>query len=225
VGAAPASPDTVLQGSAPVSSGSGASTTYGWQAVASNASTSNYTLGVFAVCAPEPMGYQLASDSVSIPINSYGESGVACPSGTVPLGGGALIQGAGNSSIELESSSPVPSVGWNVQSVNSSFNTYTLDLSVACADQAAVAGYVITTSNVGVPAGGSTTQTVSCPAGTVVLGGGTTAPLVDPGNELQESAPGVPGLNAGVSNLWLVAATNQAANAESLGLTAVCATP
>jgi hypothetical protein len=231
VGTGAASPGTEIQESAPESTGSGTSTTYAWQAAVSNTSTSNYTLGVFAVCGPAPSGYQIVENPVSLAGGGFVRTTADCPSGTVVLGGGAQVTPAGSSNVdtEMQESSPGTASGvslWLAAVSNHSTSNYTLGIYAVCGT--APSGYQVAETNVTLAAGGSVNQDAACPTGTIVLGGGAAvigAGSANFGTELLESAPAIPGVTGGVSTNWVVAASNGSATSYTFGLFAVCVSP
>lgn len=126
--------NTVLQGD-----GSGLNTGYSvWGVSESNDSTSNYTLGIFAVCAQAPTGYAYVQNNVSLPAGGFVRDSADCPTGTVVLGGGAGVigEGAGNFETEVQESAPDKgSAGslWLAAVSNHSSTNQTLGIFAICA--------------------------------------------------------------------------------------------
>ena len=87
-----------------------------------------------------------------------------------------------------------------------------------------IAGYKVVEKTVGLPARGFVRQTAQCPAGKVVLGGGSAVVGAGTGNfgtEVRESSPGT--IGGGATSLWLAAVSNHTATSRTLGIFAVCA--
>jgi hypothetical protein len=94
----------------------------------------------------------------------------------------------------------------------------------AAAAAGKIAGYTVVEKKFSLPAGGFVRQTTPCPAGKVVLGGGTAVVGAGTGNfgtEVQESTPGTTG--GGATSLWLAAVSNHTRTNRTLGIFAVCA--
>jgi hypothetical protein len=224
VGAGSANFGTEMQESEPGTIGGGTSL---WLAAVSNHSRSNYTLGIWAVCATKPTGYQVVEHPVSLPAGGFVRQTANCPKGKVVLGGGAAVVGAGSANFgtEMQESEPGTIGGgtsvWLDAVSNHSASNYTLGLWAVCAQ--APKGYQVVEKPVSLPAGGFVRQTANCPAGKAALGGGAAvvgAGSANFGTEMQESEPGTIG---GGTSLWLAAVSNHSASNYTLGIWAVCA--
>ena len=138
VGAGSANFRTELQESEPGTIGGGATSV--WLAAVSNHSRSNYTLGIFAVCATIPVGYQVVEHPVSLPAGGFVRQTANCPKGKAVLGGGAGVVGAGSANFGTEMQESEPgTIGGGATSLwldavsNHSTSNYTLGLWAVCA--------------------------------------------------------------------------------------------
>src|SRR5260221_8250026 len=66
-----------------------------WLAAVSNHSSTNRTLGIFAVCANKPKGYKVVEKTVSLPAGGFVRNTALDPEGGVEGGGGDLGGGGG----------------------------------------------------------------------------------------------------------------------------------
>jgi hypothetical protein len=179
---------------------------------------------------PALTGYELVRRDVAVAAGDFLREAVACPAGTVALGGGAQVVGAGNAEfgVVIQESAPGSTGGgsptslWLVSIRNTGGVTRTVGMFVACAHPPA--GYDAVRLDVTLPAGGYARDVAVCPAGAVVLGGGVQVIGAGSGNfgtVLQESRPGPQGGNAH----WLVSIRNPTATTRTVGIRAVCADP
>lgn len=221
VGSGSANFDTELQESAPGTNSNG----YLWLATVSNNSAHNYTLGIWAICGAAPSGYQIEHSDVTLPSGNSYAGYVSCPTGQVVLSGGVSVIGEGSSlfNIEMEQSSPSgEGTFWLADYYNGSVNAHTVDSATVCA--APPAGWQIVDSTFTLPVSAGTNfvrASAVCPAGKVVVGGGSFVNngfASAPATEMQESAPGT---SSGQS-LWLSAVSNHASKVYSLSLSAIC---
>ena len=213
---------TELQESAPGTSSWGSL----WLVAVSNHSSSSHDIDINAICGTAPSGYTVAEHTVSLPAGGFVRQAATCPAGTVVLGGGAAVVGAGSANFgtELQESAPgTNSSGsiWLVAVSNHSSTSYNLRIFAVCAT--APSGYTVAEHTVSLPAGGFVRQDVTCPAGTVVLSGG--AQVVGHGSanfgtELQESNLDF----SKTASLWVAAVSNHSSASYNLGMFAVCAT-
>jgi hypothetical protein len=195
-----------------------------WMAAVSNSSSTNRTLGIFAVCGDAPAGYQVVYHAVTLPAGGFIRQTAQCPAGTVALGGGASVAGIGDGdhNTEIQESDPGSnSAGalWLTSMSNHSGTAYTIDLTADCAD--APSGYQIAETTYSLPAGGFVRDTSTCPAGKIALGGGAAvvgAGSANFGTEMQESDPGSTTNGA----LWLASVSNHSTSSYTLGVFAVC---
>jgi hypothetical protein len=117
-----------------------------------------------------PAGY-VSLQSALLPAPAHKQSGgsLACPTGKVPLGGGALVS---SSDLNANINSSFPSgASWLVDVNNGSSFATTFRVFVICAKQPNLY-QVITTAPVTAPAGIQGHAIAACPTGTVVFGGG-----------------------------------------------------
>ena len=97
---------TRVQESAPGTIGGGAQSV--WLAAVRNYSVNPHTIGVFAVCASKPAGYQVIRKDTSVAAGGFLRTTANCPAGLVVNGGGASVIGAGtaNFGTSLQESAP-----------------------------------------------------------------------------------------------------------------------
>jgi hypothetical protein len=124
-----------------------------------------------AISAKAPPGYAVVTGgTTSAPTGTQTRGTATCPAGTVPWGGGAVISGS-NINLNLNSSFPSGSA-WVADVNNVSGSTGLFNVYVVCA--VAPRKYTVVESSAFTsPADGQAEGTVSCPANTVVLGGGS----------------------------------------------------
>ena len=119
-----------------------------------------------------PPGYVRVSKNFDASAGGQTDGQVSCPSGTVVWGGGVFIDDPSNLDLTINDSIPdADGGGWQV-TVNNATETETdSEIFALCADQPA--SYSIEDTGAAENPGGSDTlATTSCPAGSVVLGGG-----------------------------------------------------
>jgi hypothetical protein len=118
-----------------------------------------------------PPGYNVQFAGFTAGNGTQTRGSVACASGTVAFGGGAVL-GSSSLAANLNSSFPESGgAGWAVDVNNASGADSAVNVYVVCADQPT--GYAIeTSSEVDNPPGAQTRAVVSCPKRTVSLGGG-----------------------------------------------------
>jgi hypothetical protein len=138
VGAGSANFATEVQESSPGTVNGGAQSI--WLAAVSNHSSTNYTLGIFAVCGTAPAGYQVVQNTVGLPAGGFVRQAATCPTGKVVLAGGPAVVGDGSANFgtEVQESSP-GTVNGGAQSIwlaavsNHSSASYTLGIFALCA--------------------------------------------------------------------------------------------
>jgi len=225
VGAGSANFGTVIQESEP---GTVGGTTSVWLAAVSNQSSTNRTLGIFAVCAKKPKGYKVVEKTFSLPAHGFVRDTALCPVRKVVLGGGAAVVGGGSANFGtvVQESSPGTISGtrsvWLAAVSNHSATKRTLGVFAVCAPKPT--NYSVVEHKVSLPGGGFVRDTATCPAGKVVLGGGSAVVGAGTGNfatVVQESSPGTFG--GGATSLWLAAVSNHSRTSRTLGIFAVCA--
>lgn len=151
-----------------------------------------------------------------------------CPTGSVTVGGGTQVVGAGTADFRTNMLESAPgTIGGGAQSLwltsmrNDSGITRTIGLFAVCAR--APYGHQVVRKDTVVPAGGFLRSTANCPSGKVVLGGG--ASVVGEGTadfrtRMQENAPGTTGWPS--VSVHLSAVRNHDYKAHTVALHAVC---
>jgi hypothetical protein len=163
---------------------SSAPTPTGWAADVNNGDSFNTLFTVTAICARAPKLYtQVSSNGVPNPPGSQTESFAQCPQGTRPLSGGAQ-----SSSFSLSvnvNTSVVAGRGWITFEDNASGQNEAVDTVVVCGK---VSGYlVVGGATVDSPPNDQSSSVASCPAGSVVIGGGTTTNAANVGVNINTS--------------------------------------
>lgn len=176
-------------------------------------------------------GYQIVRKDVTVAAGGFLRDVVTCPAGTVVLGGGAQVVGAGSAdfSTRLQESAPGTVNGgaqsvWLVALRNGGRVPRTIGLFATCGR--APSGYQVVRKDVLVAAGGFLRTTAVCPSGKVVLSGGASVIGAGTGNfstRIQESAPGT--VNVPTQHVWLAALRNGGLVSRTIGVSAVCAYP
>ncbi|MFD6226030.1 hypothetical protein ACFWFZ_04015 [Streptomyces sp. NPDC060232] len=146
----------------------------GWRASAYKTVSPGMTLTAYAVCAYPPDGYQIMQ-SATMPAPNDKLAALSCPAGKVALGGGGEVREVNGSDAWLSRSYPTPVSGtaqptrWALGTAG--WETATAVVHAVCHDP--VYALTVTRSNTASerPYGGLLT----CPAGTVVAGGGASA--------------------------------------------------
>jgi hypothetical protein len=155
----------------------------GWHSVEDNASSASESVDEWAVCATavaatevsdlKLKGLTFAEGRVSVP--AHGNIGVraSCPAGDRVVGGGGyqVTQGLGE---DLNASFPFPAGrAWGAYFNNETSSPDTGVAVAICAAASSMADYSIEGSGEeNVPSNGEAQLTVTCPSGTVALGGG-----------------------------------------------------
>jgi hypothetical protein len=126
-----------------------------------------------AAAASAPKGYVIVGGATRrAPYGHQTSSSVDCPTGTVPFGGGVYTPSV-SLYVNVATSAPT-STGWTASLANFSGHNTTFGVSVVCA-KAPKLYQQVTTGPVPNPARGQSSDSVTCPAGTVVLGGGSSS--------------------------------------------------
>jgi hypothetical protein len=117
-------------------------------------------------------GYKLVEADTPVPANSQGLAKASCPSGDVVVGGGGY-QGLQTAQQSINSSWPDSNTSWSVYFNNAS-STATTGVAVAfCVKATSVHSYSRASgSAITVPDDSQAQSIVTCPSGTVSLGGG-----------------------------------------------------
>jgi hypothetical protein len=231
VGEGTADFQTALQESTPGTVGGGATSL--WLNAVRNNSGLQHTIGMFAVCANAPAGYEVIRHDVPLPANGFVRDTAVCPTGKVALAGGAQVVGAGtgNFGTRMYESSPGTINGgaqslWLVAMKSNTRVARTIGIFAVCGN--APAGYQVVRHDYSVPAGGFLRNTSACPVGKVILGGGSAVIGAGTGNfntRLQELAPGQVGAGSSLQSVQLASLRNNSAVTRTIGISAVCANP
>jgi hypothetical protein len=126
-----------------------------------------------AIGVTHPPGYKIVhAGPFNAPPGTFDSGGFAtCPAGTVVWGGGAAFFGGANLSLNVNTSQPVGSGGWEARVNNSGTATVQFGVDAICANKPA--GYKLVFKNADNPPNTQTHATVTCPAPKVLLSGGT----------------------------------------------------
>jgi hypothetical protein len=159
-----------------------------------------------------PAGYRVViSPELPSPDGSDSRGVVRCPTGTVPLGGGATTA---SPSTRVNVSSSFPSGrAWVGDVKNGSGSATTFRVEVICAKRPK--GYtVVRSANTLNPSGSKTRAVATCPAGTKPLGGGGTSNDNVVFVDMHSTAPH--------RRTWAVKENNAGPNTAMLNAIAVC---
>jgi hypothetical protein len=140
-----------------------------WIADVNNASATDVTFEVDAVCARQPKSYAVVvGPLVQNPSGSQVRAAADCPQGSKPLGGGVA---SSSFSIFANINTTIPSLrSWVVFVNNASADDADLSARVVCGK---LPGYTVSFGSVVAnPAGSHTPSFATCPAPTVPIGGG-----------------------------------------------------
>jgi hypothetical protein len=108
---------TRMQESAPGTINGGAQSL--WLAAVRNLDIKSHRIGIFAVCAYRPFGYQVVRKDTIVPANGFLRTTAICPSGKKVLGGGASVIGAGTANFGTKMQESAPgTVGLPAQSLH-----------------------------------------------------------------------------------------------------------
>jgi hypothetical protein len=129
---------TRMQESAPGTVNGGAQSV--WLVSMRNTDIAPHTMGIFAVCAAPPAGYQVVRRDVTLAGRSFVRDTATCPKGKIVLGGGASIIGAGTGDFNTRIQELAPgTIGGGAQSLhlaavrNYSSVSRTLGIHAVCA--------------------------------------------------------------------------------------------
>lgn len=170
------------------------------------------------------VGYQVVEKTVNLPAGGFVRTDAVCPSGTVVLGGGAQVVGAGAAdfgTVVRESAPGGNTLGslWLVAVSNTSSTSRTLGVFAVCGD--APAGYQVVQDDVSLPAGGFVSADAPCPGALDALAGGA-AVVGDGSSDFDTVLQGDgSGLNTGYS-VWAVSESNHSASNYTLGVYTIC---
>jgi hypothetical protein len=186
----------------------------GWSADVNNATGSDTTFEVIAVCAKPPRHYSIQqSNLVDNPANTQSVAVALCPAGSLPLGGGAVSTSA-NLFVNVNTTQPFGNQ-WKIFENNAS--TPDIDASVvAIAICGKLPGYNVQQGpSAPNPPVTQVESSASCPVGTLPTGGGLISSFSNVGVNLNSSAPNV--------SSWIAFENNASAFTPSAIATVVCA--
>jgi hypothetical protein len=140
-------------------------------AAASPAAAARYSPA--AIGASHPPGYVIVQGGpFSAPPGAFDSGGsAACPAGTVVWGGGVLFSGGSNPSLNVNTSEPSGSGGWEVRVNNTGTATVQFSVHAICASKPT--GYKLVFKIVDNPPNTQSHATATCPSPKVLLGGGS----------------------------------------------------
>jgi hypothetical protein len=142
---------TRIQESAPGTINGGAQSV--WLTALRNGDVKAHTIGMYAVCASKPLGYRVVRKDTSVAAGGFLRTTANCPAGTVVLGGGSSVIGAGSADFRtrMQESAPgttgLPSVSVHLAAVrNGDVTAHTIGVHAVCAS--APAGYQVVRKDV-----------------------------------------------------------------------------
>jgi hypothetical protein len=227
VGEGTANFNTLLQESAPGTIGGGAQSL--WLTSLRNNSAASHKIGLFAVCAKAPVGYQVVRKDVAVKAGGFLRDTANCPVGKVVLAGGSQVVGEGTADFHTRIQESAPGTIGGTESVwltalrNADRSAHTIGMFAVCASKPA--GYQVVRKDTIVAPSGFLRTTANCPSGKVVLGGGSSVigeGTADFRTRMQESAPGTTG-SPSVSVHLAAVRNGDTVNAHTIGVHAVCA--
>lgn len=117
-----------------------------WLVAMRNNDLVSHTVGMFAVCAYAPSGYQVVHTDYPLAAGGFLRNISSCPSGKVVFGGGAQVVGAGSADFKtsIQETAPGGANGlsiWLMAMKNKSTSAYTVGVSAVCGY--APAGYEV----------------------------------------------------------------------------------
>jgi hypothetical protein len=174
--------------------------------------------------AASPPGYVVVhSASMSASVDSQSHGVVACPGGTVPLGGGANVRSTGFQA-NMANSYPVGPEGWAADVNNGTGASFPFTVWVVCGTQPT--GYTLAESfQVDLPANRTTLVSQACPLGTKVLGGGGSTDTVSTSLAIASTYPSKKLIGTKTQYSWNVVFDNTT-SADAFGTTwAICGSP
>jgi hypothetical protein len=184
-----------------------------WIVRLNNATEDPASFQVEVVCASRPAGYTVVQGTTELlpPLVQAGAL-ATCPTGTKPLGGGGFTS-SGNTSVNLNSSGPQGG-SWAIEEGNGTLDDWTLTAVAVCGK---ATGYQVVKgpifSSLANSIGGSN---ATCPAPTVVVGGGVFAASAETSVSVAATFPGS-------RTEWDAAVTNSSAAATTAVTEAICA--
>jgi hypothetical protein len=182
-----------------------------WSVEMNNASSSDTSFVVYAVCAQQPKKYSIvAGTSVDNPSGDQTTATASCPAKTEMLGGGGFSSSSARS-VNINMSLP-NNEGWLVNINNNSASDASEHALVICGKEAAVTSAQSTT--VINPAGSQTPAAITCPGRTVPFEGGIFSSSPSLLVNLNSSEP--------ITGGWESWQNNASPNGESINAWVVC---
>lgn len=170
-----------------------------------------------SIGASHPPGYKIVhAGPLNAPPGTFDSGGsVACPTGTVVWGGGVVFLGGTTSSLNVNTSQPSGSTGWEARVNNSGTTTdQSFTLEAICGHKPA--GYKIATNSALLEASFTLSDGIGCPTGTSVLSGGAQdpdhVPVVQVAGSIDEDA-----------SAWHIDVNNLGQSAHQVNGYAICA--
>ena len=168
------------------------------------------------VSAAAPPNYtQSVNSGVDDPAGQQASASAVCPTGTVVWGGGVAETLSDPAGASLSVSSPTAKTGWFGRANNPTSDDSSFSVDAQCAKKPA--GYAIVVKAVTDKPGSPRGATATCPAGTVVIGGGADSGSTSLAGLLVSSWPSSTTTFAGYMN-------NGSPTAAKLQVFAICAT-
>jgi len=152
-----------LNGSFPLTGGKG------WEAIINNASASDTSFSVYAVCAQKPTGYRIVSRVHSVPVGSQGPFAARCGGTSVPVGGGGFLSSSSTSANLNSSFASVAS--WKLIASNDTSTELKVTVDAICPDLLTDMKLVRGSYQLS-PPGQQSGASATCPSGKVPLSGG-----------------------------------------------------
>jgi hypothetical protein len=178
---------------------------------------------------PPLRGYEVVREQHAVAANGFLRRSLACPDGTVVLGGGVRRVGPIESSPIVLQESNAGTIGggdrhvWLVALRNTAAANRIIEIRAVCAE--APAGYQLIREDATVESGGLVRHSVSCPPGTVAMGGGAQVVGAGSSNFQTRLLESTPDALSGVATSWTTALLNEGGQQRTIGFRAVCAEP
>jgi hypothetical protein len=187
-----------------------------WEADVNNATSSDTTFTVYAICAKQPHAYTIAqATGFDNPPDLQAGGTVACPATLVPTGGGVYSTSL-LTSVNVNSTYPLathPGKGWHVDENNGSGLDFQFNVQTVCTNH--LRNYkIVVASGYSNPAGAQSRGTATCPVG-LPVGGGVYSSSGSPAVNVNVSAP--------EGNQWVVYQNNASGLDASFNVYAICA--
>jgi hypothetical protein len=164
-----------------------------------------------------PAGYTVVETGpFTAPAGTQTTGSATCPGTRQAIGGGAMPDD-NNTSIDINSSYPADGHSWVVWVNNNEAAATRFDVWVMCIR--ANAGYTVVTTESYANAGATDYASVSCPAKTVVVGGGAAASGTDLGVGINSSVGN--SLGHGQTD-WTAAMSNTSSSGDPFEVLAIC---